>query len=337
MYRKYCNIERLICNRKMGMKLLYFVIVIVIVLILSVTSCSPLHLPKENQWGEYLYQIDYNAADMRLKNDDGNLTLTLFYSPKLSSDAKIAKMKNGKMLNLIKKEYINPCLGYKNGKISLITIHDPEEAGSFTEIWSRKIPGILSEKAVYDVNGNLVSIVALQEKNDGKAAVLIIAPADGKILNDSLIVDVPQELSGVFFAISDDLKYLIFYNDIYENDYSKKKIYFFKLNQKVQCYELMNTMDAAKYSKEKYIDFVKISHDIAVISFERGTRGHLINKQIVIFYDLNKNKILFEYKFDSVGGLRDVAISPERRYVALQFFQYDSFIRLYKIKKNDGF
>lgn len=294
------------------------------------TSCTPLE--QNVKWGDFICQIDLNTDHMILKNDKGNLTLTTFY-PYRSLYDKVIKIPDEKTLHLRKKNFIQQVLGCNYEKITLCILNDSFEAGDFTEIWTVHKTGVQWQEAIYNNNGTMVSIVVLNKKNEFSKdmSLQILNPENGCVTNEYGI-NIPKDVSGCQASISDDLNNLVLYDAIGGN----KKIYFFRLDLEKKRYVLMNMIDTSnKLDGGKFIRFIKIDNNIAIISLENGLRTHIINRQIIICYDLNKNKTLFEYKFNATTSLSNIAVSQDRKYIALCFTGgigiYKPFIRIYKI------
>ena len=292
-------------------------------------SCVPLE--QNVTWGDFIYQINLNTEYMSLKNEKGNLTLSTFY-PYKSLCETVIKIPDKKTLLLRKKILVPQVLIWNHEKITLGILENPFEASEFTKIWTIKTTGIQWYQEIYDNNGAIVSIVLLSRKNDfnNDMSLQILTPENGRIMNEYNI-NIPNNVSGCHASISNDLSNFVLYDTIGGD----KKVYFFQLDLETRRYILMDIMDVSnELNGDKFIRFVRINHGVAIISIENGLRGHVVNKQIIIFYDLNNKKTVFKYKFKATASLANIAISQDRKYIALHFTGggiYKPFIRIYKI------
>lgn len=326
-----------------------FFFMTILILNFFCAGCSFLPLSKDVDWGEFLCQIDFNATrTMFLKNNNGNLKLTVFpldSAPYMEYDNTPQKIEiNDLNIDIIKRPPGSQWLGgrsFDHGvteEVFLYTEKHPNEIEwdkRYEILWVKRIDKLSQCDMVYDDIGTPLFAVALQESNElnHRYFLQILASEDGSLL-DTYSVDLPEDVSGPYWSFSDDLVYLIHYDSF--DEHGKWPICFFKLDSKSKRYLLTKRMDALALNNvnDKYLDYIKIENGIAVISFERGTRRHLTNRQTIIFYDLLNQKILFEYSFHAMESISGAAISQDRKYVALNVGAgwYKSQIRLYKIK-----
>jgi len=323
------------------MKSLYSLLLMNIAVFSQLVLCS-CTFSEKTEWGDFLCQINIRTdtefpygESIEFEKRNNDLFLLTRLSTELPESMKMVKLSGGKVLKIERLPLLDIfCRLANNEDCVKFEIDDDIFGTNNNALWTRSISEIMGwPSLIYDRSGNLSYVVVLQGIKESRSAfLLLLNPRDGKTVKkfivDSEIFLRPSYLNKII--VSKNLNFLLLCTS---ND-GPEKLLFFKRNSDGTHFKYMSAMDVSYQSRdEKFLDFIRIDQNIAVISFQRGTRMHITpNRQQIIFYDLKRNKILFEYNFVAYAVLNDVAISEDHKYVALSF--NEGFIRLYQLKKD---
>jgi len=322
------------------MKRLYSLLLMNIAVFSQLVLCS-CTFSEKTEWGDFLCQVNISAETefsygegIEFVKRNNDLLLLTRLSTELPENMKIVNLPNGKVLKIERIPPLNIFCGFANSgdDVEFRVSNNIFNIFDIDPLWTRSIKRSMGwPSVIYDKNGNLSCIAVLQGIEESRSAfLLLLNPRDGKTVKRFIVESDLFLRTSRFWriAVSKNLNFLLLCTS---ND-GPEKLLFFRRNSDGTHFKYMSAMDVSYQSRdEKFLDFIRIDQNIAVISFQRGTRMHITpNRQQIIFYDLKRNKILFEYNFVAYAALYDVAISEDHKYVALSFDE--GFIRLYQLK-----